>query len=232
MTDGFFLYLELKGCVNEVVVLLIRGTVEAFAWMGWRKITNRYPGVSRCATEIRPRNLPNRIQGHYIVHELTWGRGVNKVNYTVLPGHDMQAYLGSAALAALILNPTGRLYSPAASSSGKNSGVHSVGGWIGPRARGPFVREKHLMLLPVFEPRFAQPVARSVYTLRRLGSQFEGCCRKECSVWRHVLCFSLAGKVVSDWYRLDICHTQYVNCLQYFERRPFRLQRDECADKV
>lgn len=49
------------------------------------------------------------------------GRGV-KVKDTVFPGHAMKAYRGSAAVARLIHNPSGRLYSPAAFSSGKNSG--------------------------------------------------------------------------------------------------------------
>jgi hypothetical protein len=56
------------------------------------------------------------------------GRDVNKVEDTVFPGHVMKAYRGSAAVAPVILNPSGRLYSPAAFSSGKNSGIHSVGG--------------------------------------------------------------------------------------------------------
>lgn len=94
----------------------------------------------------------------------------------------MKAYKGSGAVAPLILNPSGRLYSPAAFSSGKNSGMHSVEGWVGPTAGEPFGREKHLVLLPVFELRFSQPVEESVYTLRRPGSQLEGACRKECSV--------------------------------------------------
>lgn len=110
------------------------------------------------------------------------GRGVKKVKDTGFPGLAMKAYRGSAAVAPLILNPCGRLNSPAAFSSGKNSGIHSVGGWVVPRAGGPFGREKHLVLLPVFELRFSQPVDKFVYTLRRPGSQLEGCCRKECSM--------------------------------------------------
>jgi len=90
----------------------------------------------------------------------------------------MKAYRGSAAVAPLILNPSCRLYSPAAFSSGENSGIHSVGGWVGPITGGPFGREKLLVLLPVFELRFSQPVERSVYTLHRPGSQLEGGCRK------------------------------------------------------
>ena len=70
----------------------------------------------------------------------------------------MKAYKGSAAVAPLILNPSGRLSSPAAFSLGKNSGIHSVGGWVGPAAGEPFGRQKHLVLLPVFELRFCQRV--------------------------------------------------------------------------
>ena len=59
---------------------------------------------------------------------------------------------------------SGQLHAPAALSPGKEAGMHSIAGWMGPRAgMDSFGEEKMLLPLPGFEPRTVQPIG-SRYT--------------------------------------------------------------------
>ena len=54
---------------------------------------------------------------------------------------------------------SGQFHGPAALSPGKNVGIHSIAGWMGPRAGlDGFGEEKMLLPLPGFEPRTVQPI--------------------------------------------------------------------------
>ena len=52
-----------------------------------------------------------------------------------------------------------QLHAPAALPSGKDPGAHSVGSYVGPRARVDDFEEKQNLTPPGFEPCTAQPVA-------------------------------------------------------------------------
>jgi hypothetical protein len=54
---------------------------------------------------------------------------------------------------------SGQLHAPAALSPGKNVGIHSIAGWMGPRADlDSFGEEKMFLPMPGYEPRTVQPI--------------------------------------------------------------------------
>jgi hypothetical protein len=69
---------------------------------------------------------------------------------------------------------SGQLHVPAALPPGKNAGIHSIGGWMGPRAGlDSFGEAKNLLPLPGFELR----------TVQAVGSRYTGSDNRKVSVY-------------------------------------------------